>query len=159
MCILLYHTLGYCSSFFFFNDTATTEIYTLSLHDALPILFGMVTLVSVAICFGVIDTRSVPEPDDPAIAYATEPTTDRVAVLNREIDAGKVRLRFGGEQGYLRSALDALRVPIESQMVVFSKISVQAQRINPQNPRTLFFNDSVAIGWIRSAFIDVASHY
>src|SRR5256885_17149518 len=27
-----------CTSFFFFNDTATTEIYTLSLHDALPIL-------------------------------------------------------------------------------------------------------------------------
>src|SRR5260370_23029535 len=26
-----------CSCFFFFNDTATTEIYTLSLHDALPI--------------------------------------------------------------------------------------------------------------------------
>ena len=25
------------SCFFFFNDTATTEIYTLSLHDALPI--------------------------------------------------------------------------------------------------------------------------
>src|SRR2546429_5991590 len=29
-----------CYSFFFFNDTATTEIYTLSLHDALPILLG-----------------------------------------------------------------------------------------------------------------------
>src|SRR3712207_8742602 len=28
----------YMFSFFFFNDTATTEIYTLSLHDALPIL-------------------------------------------------------------------------------------------------------------------------
>src|SRR6202051_5251219 len=27
-----------CYVFFFFNDTATTEIYTLSLHDALPIL-------------------------------------------------------------------------------------------------------------------------
>src|SRR5256885_11847705 len=27
-----------CSAVFFFNDTATTEIYTLSLHDALPIL-------------------------------------------------------------------------------------------------------------------------
>src|SRR3989449_11279700 len=27
--------------FFFFNDTATTEIYTLSLHDALPIWVGM----------------------------------------------------------------------------------------------------------------------
>src|SRR5260370_18712615 len=29
-------------SFFFFNDTATTEIYTLSLHDALPILYPRV---------------------------------------------------------------------------------------------------------------------
>src|SRR3712207_8167136 len=28
-----------CSRVFFFNDTATTEIYTLSLHDALPICF------------------------------------------------------------------------------------------------------------------------
>src|SRR5260221_2744119 len=32
-------TLCYCF-FFFFNDTATTEIYTLSLHDALPISFS-----------------------------------------------------------------------------------------------------------------------
>src|SRR5260370_7608802 len=31
-----------CSSFFFFNDTATTEIYTLSLHDALPICISPV---------------------------------------------------------------------------------------------------------------------
>src|SRR5438067_13865258 len=29
-------------SFFFFNDTATTEIYTLSLHDALPIFTGQI---------------------------------------------------------------------------------------------------------------------
>src|SRR5258708_38791806 len=31
------------STLFFFNDTATTEIYTLSLHDALPILLSMET--------------------------------------------------------------------------------------------------------------------
>src|SRR2546430_16454409 len=32
-----YPILPSCPIFFFFNDTATTEIYTLSLHDALPI--------------------------------------------------------------------------------------------------------------------------
>src|SRR3712207_8911562 len=32
---------------FFFNDTATTEIYTLSLHDALPILWGSQSLIHV----------------------------------------------------------------------------------------------------------------
>src|SRR5258707_5770166 len=31
----------FASIIFFFNDTATTEIYTLSLHDALPIYFGL----------------------------------------------------------------------------------------------------------------------
>src|SRR3712207_7718390 len=35
------------SRFFFFNDTATTEIYTLSLHDALPILMGSVAELEV----------------------------------------------------------------------------------------------------------------
>src|SRR3982751_1008664 len=35
-----------CTIFFFFNDTATTEIYTLSLHDALPISWPGVTVQS-----------------------------------------------------------------------------------------------------------------
>src|SRR2546422_5059378 len=35
------------SAFFFFNDTATTEIYTLSLHDALPISGPMIPLYTV----------------------------------------------------------------------------------------------------------------
>src|SRR5256885_13054377 len=35
-------TTSYVVFFFFFNDTATTEIYTLSLHDALPISLGRV---------------------------------------------------------------------------------------------------------------------
>src|SRR5256885_15593519 len=36
-CLLSNISILLCSFFFFFNDTATTEIYTLSLHDALPI--------------------------------------------------------------------------------------------------------------------------
>src|SRR5260370_16872926 len=40
-------------SFFFFNDTATTEIYTLSLHDALPISFTR------RLCFSEAGARSV----------------------------------------------------------------------------------------------------
>src|SRR2546426_10538826 len=42
-CLFLYFYRRHSSIsiFFFFNDTATTEIYTLSLHDALPILLWM----------------------------------------------------------------------------------------------------------------------
>src|SRR3712207_8414610 len=38
------------SDFIFFNDTATTEIYTLSLHDALPILHACISQ-----CLGIVD--------------------------------------------------------------------------------------------------------
>src|SRR2546422_6507170 len=40
--------------FFFFNDTATTEIYTLSLHDALPI-YGSVLPRRARVCAGRVD--------------------------------------------------------------------------------------------------------
>src|SRR2546422_4475874 len=42
-----------CSLFFFFNDTATTEIYTLSLHDALPIC----DRATVHVCLGAIEPQ------------------------------------------------------------------------------------------------------
>src|SRR2546425_6979360 len=45
--------------FFFFNDTATTEIYTLSLHDALPI-WGVTSLVGLAITVVVLAEFVVP---------------------------------------------------------------------------------------------------
>src|SRR5439155_25487767 len=41
--------LLYFLSFFFFTDTATTEIYTLSLHDALPIFAGLERLGQVVV--------------------------------------------------------------------------------------------------------------
>src|SRR3712207_9528674 len=39
------------TDFFFFNDTATTEIYTLSLHDALPICCGRIRVMKQEITF------------------------------------------------------------------------------------------------------------
>src|SRR5256885_15376306 len=40
--------------FFFFNDTATTEIYTLSLHDALPIWLSMSQIGSFALLLALV---------------------------------------------------------------------------------------------------------
>src|SRR2546423_13895375 len=51
MCILLQSIHRLLSSFFFFNDTATTEIYTLSLHDALPIFNTPITLEVMQVTF------------------------------------------------------------------------------------------------------------
>ncbi len=87
--------------------------------------------------------------DDPAISYSTAPLDNVVASLNQKLQEGGVDLRFEGRSGYLRSALAALEVPVDSQMLVFSPTSLQGPRISPANPRALFFTDRVVLGWVR----------
>ena len=87
--------------------------------------------------------------DHPAIAYSTGEVSNVVSDLNDRIQAGEIELRFQGRGGYLDSVLRALDVPIESQLAVFSKTSRQASEITSQNPRAIFFGDTVAVGWVR----------
>lgn len=85
----------------------------------------------------------------PAIDYHQVPPNDAVTQLNGRLQRGELSLDFEPVTGYLRSVLDALEVPQESQLLVFSKTSFQARKISPANPRALYFNDRVSIGWVR----------
>src|SRR5687768_7186318 len=68
--------------------------------------------------------------DHPAINYASAPTRDAVAELNRRLADGSATLTFDGASGYLRSVLSELGVPVQSQIAVFAKDSAQRARIN-----------------------------
>jgi hypothetical protein len=97
--------------------------------------------------------------DDPGIKYSTAPLNNAVASLNQQLQDGAVHLAFEGRSGYLRTALAALDIPIDSQLLVFSPTSLQAPRINAANPRALFFTDRVALGWVRDGeVLEVAAH-
>jgi hypothetical protein len=96
---------------------------------------------------------------NPAIGYFTRPATDVVAQLNRRLEAGSARLAFDDRSGYLPAVLDALHVPVASQMLVMSKTGVQALYTEPANPRAILFNDAVAVGYIRGApLLELAVH-
>ncbi|XZE51863.1 hypothetical protein SH139x_003529 [Planctomycetaceae bacterium SH139] len=83
----------------------------------------------------------------PPIDYLNAPVSDRVAELAAAVEAGSVVLEFDPEHGYLPSVLAALEVPQSSQTLVFSKTSLQLHRISPRQPRALYFNDEVYVGW------------
>ena len=90
--------------------------------------------------------------------YSTTPGINAVDELNKKLLDGTARLTFEGRSGYLRSTLDALNVPVESQMLVFSPTSLLAHLINPMNPRAIFFNDSVQVAFVRGGeIIEVAT--
>ena len=97
--------------------------------------------------------------EDPAIKYSTAPLNNVVADINTRLRDGTITFTFDGRSGYLRSALDALQIPIDSQLLVFSRASLQGRQIGEQNPRAVFFNDRVALGWVRDGdLLEVAAH-
>ena len=61
---------------------------------------------------------------------------------------GEVKLDYEPGHGYLRSVLEALKIPVSSQTLVFSKTSFQYPKISPERPRALYYNDDVYVGQV-----------
>ena len=86
--------------------------------------------------------------DLPPIRYSESIPNDPVASLQRRLAAGEVRLHRDPKFGYLPSLLKELNISPQSQVLVFSKTSLQIHKISPANPRALYFNDSVYVGYV-----------
>ena len=87
--------------------------------------------------------------DLPPIRYSSTAPDDAVAALSRKLAAGRATLAHEPGGGYLRSVLKELAVPVSSQVLVFSKTSLQRTLIGPQTPRAVYFNDEVAVAYCR----------
>src|SRR2546427_4615809 len=79
MSIIVLHSLSF---FFFFNDTATTEIYTLSLHDALPISV-ILALVALVACDQA--DRSLTSPSHPSFNTSRDRKSTRLNSSHSQI--------------------------------------------------------------------------
>jgi hypothetical protein len=108
------------------------------------LLFGLCLVVTAAPCVA----RGQEFEQEP-ISYSRSQPDNRVSRLIERIAAGEAALRYDGSTGYLRSLLSELEVPVSSQMLVFSKTSLQRHRIAPRTPRALYFNDDVYVGYCR----------
>lgn len=80
------------------------------------------------------------------IAYSQTEPDNRVSRFFDQVVSGKKKLAHEEDTGYLKSLLRELNVPVSSQMLVFSKTSLQRNRISPRTPRALYFSDDVYIG-------------
>jgi hypothetical protein len=87
----------------------------------------------------------VPYSDAP-IHYRSLDLSDPVVELQKQLDQGSATLSYDADHGYLKSVLALLKVPVDSQTLVFSKTSFQYSKIAPEHPRALYYNDDVYVG-------------
>jgi hypothetical protein len=87
------------------------------------------------------------------INYGSAPENNRVSRLQQRIDVGQVHLSYEDNLGYLRSLLRELNVPVSSQTLVFSKTSLQRERIKSATPRAVYFSDDMYIGFCQNGTV------
>ena len=110
-------------------------------------LRGLLCLLLVVL--GVQQASAQLEFESAPINYQKAPTNDPIARLQKRMNSGEVTLKFDRHHGYLPAVLDALNIPVSSQMLVFSQTSFQLRRITPTRPRAVYFSDDMYIGWVQ----------
>src|SRR5262245_4215505 len=73
------------------------------------------------------------------INYSAATPRNAVTRLQDRLAAGTAKLDFEPKHGYLRALLRELGVSESSQVLVFSKTSLQRERISPRTPRAIYF--------------------
>jgi len=84
----------------------------------------------------------------PGIGYSGPAHDNRIWRFQQKLNSGEIKLQWEPHFGYLRSVLKALEIDPSSQIMVFSKTSLQTSVINEQTPRAIFYNDDTYVGFV-----------
>ncbi len=105
------------------------------------------------------DAAATDEPDfdQPPHDYWKRPLADPFTRLKPELEGGRVLLDRGSDKAYVAGLLARLGIPVSSQLLVFSSTSLQLHFISPSNPRALYFNEDVYVGWVPGGRIEIVS--
>jgi hypothetical protein len=95
--------------------------------------------------------------DAPPHNYRQRMPADRFTRLKAGFESGQIPLDRSNEKAFVLSLLKALEIPASSQMLVFSTTSLQLSLISPSNPRALYFNDDVYLGYVPNGRIEIVS--
>jgi hypothetical protein len=106
-------------------------------------------LTTILITAGLCAGQRTDDFEHEAIQYLKTPANDAITQLQTEINSGKVQLEYNAKNGYLSAVLKHLNIPVASQILVFSKTSFQREKISPNTPRALYFNERATIGWVQ----------
>jgi hypothetical protein len=95
--------------------------------------------------------------DEVPHSYRQRTPQDRFTRLKDDFESGRIALDRSTEKAFVLGVLEALGIPATSQMLVFSTTSLQLSLISPGNPRALYFNEDVYLGYVPGGRIEIVS--
>ncbi|MBL9129318.1 MAG: hypothetical protein JNL97_16830 [Verrucomicrobiales bacterium] len=99
-----------------------------------------------------VRAQGSPDYELPPIEYSASEPSNRITRITAKLNATRPPVTEGK---FLRWLLEQNEVPVESQVLVFAKTSLQRDLIAPRQPRSLFFNDDLYMGWVPGGLMEV----
>ena len=129
--------------YYFFRFRIQRQVFSVRKSRPLSVLFVFCLLTLCRAASAQLEFEGAP------LNYDSAAVDDPVARLQQKLDNGDASLSWDDKHGWLPSVLEQLRVSQSSQVLVFSKTSLQLRRIMPGRPRALYYNDDTYIGWVQ----------
>ena len=134
------------------NVRNTKDVYTESTDE--PVKTPLLALL-ILFQLGVIHAED--EFEQAPIFYSVTRPKDAAYALETLMKAGKVKIDRASAWTVLKGVLDQFNIPMESQVMVFSKTSKQNDRISPQTPRVIYYGDDAYVGYSVGGALEVST--
>ncbi len=119
-------------------------------------LYPSILIYASTLQTSIVYAQSEPDYERAPIYYSATAPNNAVTRLQSLLTRGEIKLA-GSELEMLRTLLNELGVSPASQMLVFSRTSFQRTRIHPDQPRALYFSNSVYVGWVPGGLVEVTA--
>lgn len=123
------------------------------------ITFHVSACLALAVAAWVAPSRLVaqttPDYDLPPVNYTKAEDNNTITRLQAAMDEQRFTFPNSGAEDILKALLDELDIPVSSQVMVFSKTSLQRNIITPVNPRAIYFNRDYYVGHVPGGLIEV----
>src|SRR5262245_45943087 len=116
----------------------------------------ILTVLFAVTCGSFVEAQETEQYEQPPINYSKSEPHDAIARLKAKIATGKFKCA-GTDKEVVRAIMRELHVPIESEIMVFSKTSLQRARIDPDHPRSLYYSDNCYVGWVPGGLAEVVA--
>lgn len=90
-------------------------------------------------------------------SYRSRELQDPVSLFLEKVDSGGVTVDEPNGKPLVKRLLETFDIPVSSQVLVFTKTSLQRDQVSVENPRALYFNENVYLGWMPGGRIEIAS--
>ncbi len=89
--------------------------------------------------------------------YFSKDAKDPVTLLMKRVQRGEILIKDPNGKPLVERLLRELGLNKDTQVLVFSRTSLQRREVSYSNPRALYFNESVYLGWMPNGRIEIAS--